>query len=259
MKIGISSSCFYPENTLTSLEKTLALGAPVAEIFLNTFRELEPDFVNRLYHAAAQSSGKVISIHPFTSAFEPFLFFSEYEGRLEDGLAIYRRYFEVCQKMGASILVFHGNTRGRKVTMEQYAKSFCRLAAEGEKYGITVAQENVDRCQCGDPAAVEELKRYADRPVKFALDLKQCRRYGCDIMEMARAMGPENICHLHLSDCTLERPSALPGAGSFDFKSLFAELQRQGCRADAVVELYRGDYGAEEELRSALAYLNQQI
>ena len=258
MEIGISSSCYYPQNTLTSLEKALDAGAPVAEVFLNTFRELEPGFVARLGECARRKGRRILSVHPFTSALEPFLFFSEYETRFEDGLDLYRRYFEVCRLLGASVLVFHGNMRTKAISLQEYARRLGRLVEEGEKYGVTVAQENVDRCQSGDVASIRALRQYAGRPLHFVLDLKQCRRFGCDIREMAQAMGPENICHLHLSDRNDQCLSALPGQGDFDFRAFFEYLREGGCTADGVIELYRGDFGAEEELGDALAYLNQQ-
>ena len=258
MEIGISSSCYYPGDTLASLEKALDAGAPVTEVFLNTFRELEPGYVARLGECARRRGGRILSVHPFTSALEPFLFFSEYETRFEDGLALYRRYFEVCRLLGASVLVFHGNMRAKALSMQEYARRLCRLVEEGEKYGVTVAQENVDRCQSGDVASIRALRRYAGRPLRFVLDLKQCRRFGCDIREMADAMGPENICHLHLSDQNERCLSALPGRGEFDFRGLFEYLREGGCTAGGVIELYRGDFGAEEELRDALAYLSRQ-
>ena len=33
MEIGISPSCYYPQNTLVSLEQALAAGSPAAEVF----------------------------------------------------------------------------------------------------------------------------------------------------------------------------------------------------------------------------------
>ena len=108
------------------------------------------------------------------------------------------------------------------------------------------------------PLVDRALRQYADRPLHFVLDLKQCRRFGCDIREMAEAMGPENICHLHLSDRTDQCLSALPGRGDFDFRGFFRYLREGGCTADGVIELYRGDFGSEEELQDALDYLKEQ-
>ena len=48
VQCGISTACFYPQDTMEALSKTQQLAPPCMEIFLNTFRELEPDYVQRL-------------------------------------------------------------------------------------------------------------------------------------------------------------------------------------------------------------------
>ena len=178
VQCGISTACFYPQDTMEALSKTQQLAPPCMEIFLNTFRELEPDYVQRLAAQLRSRNTNLISVHPFSSSMETFFFFSEYTPRFEDGLRLYRRYFEVCRMLGAHILVLHGNVKNRPLPPQEHARRLCRLAAEGEKFGVTVAYENVVRCQCGDPQQVLALRQCADRPVRFVLDLKQARRAG---------------------------------------------------------------------------------
>ncbi len=253
MLCGISTACFYPQDTLKSLGRTLALRPGCTEIFLNTFREWDPPYLEALCRARQEAGVPVVSVHPFTCGLEPFLFFTAYDTRFEDGLLLYRRYFEACRALGAKMLVFHGNHKARPLPMKEYAARFCRLCEEGERYGVTVAHENVERCQCGRPEALRELRRYADRPLKFVLDLKQARRAGADVYEVAAAMGPENICHLHLSDEKPGRDCIAPGEGNFDFARLLRTLYAGGFEGSAVIELYRDDFGRPEELRRAMS------
>lgn len=256
MNCGISTACFYPNDTCSCLRTTAALAPACAELFLNTFSELEPNYVSELIQIQAEHNLPIVSVHPFTSELEPFLFFTDYAPRFEDGLRLYRRYFEVCQKLGAKILVIHGNRNGRTaVPMDIYAQRFCRLCAEGEKYGIIVAHENVERCQCGRPDSIRLLRQYADRPLHFVLDLKQSLRANVDPFEMADAMGAENICHLHLSDADEQSDCRLPGTGQFDFRALFRKLLLSGFSGNAVVELYRNGYDTPEQLLEASNYL----
>ena len=258
MKFGISTACFYPQDTLESLALAQTLGPPCLEIFLNTFRELEPDYVARLKAQLQKGGIPLRSIHPFTSAMEPFFFFSEYAARYDDGLRIYRRYFEVCQELGAQILVFHGNVKAKLLPPEEHARCFCRLADEAERYGIILAQENVDRCQCGSPAQIRALREHAGRPVQFVLDLKQARRAGESIPEMIDAMGPENICHLYLSDARGAEICLAPGEGEEDLPALLQDLQRRGFQGDGVIELYRGNYKEAAQLERACRLLNAE-
>ena len=59
------------------------------------------------------------------------------------------------------------------------------------------------------------------------LDLKQARRAGVTAVEMMRAMGPENICHLHLSDTDVQYTCLPPGEGHEDLAGLLRELRRE--------------------------------
>lgn len=258
MKCGISTACLYPMDTLQCLETTALLTPACVEIFLNTFSELEPDYVEPLSQLQKRCELHIASVHPFSSEMESFFFFTDYETRFQDGLQLYRRYFEICQRLGAKVLVFHGNRSGRtEISMEKYAQRFCRLCAEGEKYGILVAQENVERCQCGHPENIYQLLQYADCPISFVLDLKQALRAQVPPMEMVQAMGAKNICHLHLSDSDAQSDCILPSKGTFDFATLFHTLLCNGYTGDAVVELYRNGYKTPNQLADAANYLQK--
>ena len=252
MKCGISTACLYPQNTLDCMRTTAALSPSCAEVFLNTFSELDQPYVDSLRQIQKEHNLQVVSVHPFSSEMESFFFFTDYEPRFEDGLRLYRRYFEVCNQLGAKILVFHGNRSGRvEVPMEKYAQRFCRLCAEGEKYGILVAHENVGRCQCGHPEEILRLRRLADRPIHFVLDLKQSLRADVDPLDMVDAMGAQNICHLHLSDADLHSDCKLPGKGQFRFEQLFRKLYAGGFAGNAVIELYRAGFDTPQQLLEA--------
>lgn len=256
MDCGFSTACLYPRDTLECLKITAALGPACAEVFLNTFCELEPAYVQALCQARSQGGLNVVSVHPFSCEMEPFFFYTDYAPRFEDGLVLYRKYFCLCQQLGAKVLVTHGNRNGRTaVPMQVYAQRFCRLCEEGEKYGIIVAQENVERCQCGQPQNIRLLRQCASRPLHFVLDLKQALRAGVDALEMVDAMGPQNICHLHLSDADGLSDCKLPGQGDFDFAGLFRALFAGGFAGSAVVELYSDGYQAPEQLLGAARYL----
>lgn len=260
MQCGISSACLYPCETSEALAQITALHAGPVEIFLNTFRELEEEYLAGLARTVRAAGSRVTSLHPFTCALEPFLFFTEYQNRFEDGVALYRRYFRACQLLDAPVLVLHGDSRAKPGDMAVYARRFAALAKVArEDYGVTLAQENVDRCRCGLPENVHLLRDYTDDTARFVLDLKQARRAGQDPFALLEAMGPENVCHLHLSDADGQRTSLPPGEGTFDFPRLYRTLRRAGSHCDGVVELYRADFADVHQLADAAGRINQLI
>ncbi len=261
MRCGISTSCFYPKDTLQSLMQVVELGSPITEIFLNTFSEIEDDYIEKLYQCVSGSKTKVVAFHPFSSMLDGFFFASTYKRRFADGEALYRRYFEICQKFGADKLVFHGDHEHNffPFPKEQYVKNFRKLSAMGRSYGVTLCHENVFYCRLGSPKAVEDLKPHLKEAAAFTLDIKQVvRREGAQVSEMLSAMGKE-IRHVHISDHTKERDCILPGAGQFDFKQLIYQLKEFGYQGDLIIELYHDGFDAPTDLAKAQQFIEKLI
>lgn len=258
MRCGISTACLFPQRTGQALQRLTGMFSGPLEIFLNTFSELEPQFLRGLKETLDESGCELLSLHPFSSGFEPFLFFSEYEGRFEDGLELYRRYFNACRYLGARLLVLHGDTRHKPGSMELYAERFARLAKVAkEEFGVILAQENVERCRCYNAENIRLLRRYTGDSVRFVLDLKQALRGGQDPFDVLEAMGPQNICHVHLSDNNDRTTCILPGMGEFDFARLFRRLRQGGCEADGVIELYKDGFDGPQQLVRAAEELTR--
>ena len=93
MRIGMSSSCFYPEETEVSLRRIGESGAKTAEIFFNTPSELQGDLLRELCAIRDHYGMEIVSIHPFMSFAEGFWLFSEYERRFRDRL---KRSARIC-------------------------------------------------------------------------------------------------------------------------------------------------------------------
>ena len=81
MRAGVSSACFFPQETACSVEKLAQWKIPQIEIFFNSFQELKPDYLEHLRSCCQAGGTKIISIHPFTSNSESFYFFTDYPGR----------------------------------------------------------------------------------------------------------------------------------------------------------------------------------
>lgn len=260
MRCGISTACFYPENTLESLKIVADAGVPVTEIFFNTFHELEDDYIARLLDIVKNTGIRVAAIHPFTSAMEGFLFGTEYKGRFEDGVKLYSRYFRAAQVLGADKLVFHGDHfyNTKKPPMPEYAHRFYELAAAGREYGVTLCHENVSYCRLASPVAVAEIKPLLGRAAAFVLDTKQAQRFGASVLDMADAMG-DAVRHVHISDFTSRDDCLPPGRGNFEFPPLMRRLKENGFTGDFVVELYRDGFDTLQDLLDGVAFLNTMI
>lgn len=257
MDCGISTACFYPEDTAASLAMLCAAGVKTTEVFLNTFRELEPPYVERLRASAAASGTRIAALHPFTSMLENFFFASEYEGRVEDGLRLYRRYFEVCRALEIPRVVFHGDHAQTRYPFEKYCRNYLLLRRTAREYGVDFCQENVVRCRCGQPEYIRRLREFARDDVSFVLDVKQQRRAGVPLAQMLDAM-QGRIVHVHLSDAAPENDCVAPGAGQADLRPLFGYLRRESFAGTIIIELYRGGFSTLQELLRAAGWIQEQ-
>ena len=57
MQCGISTSCFYPQETAEALSALRGAGVETVEIFLNTFSELELSYTERLRLRVSRKAG----------------------------------------------------------------------------------------------------------------------------------------------------------------------------------------------------------
>ena len=254
MRLGISTACFYPEQTDQALLRLQQADVPLVEIFLNTFSELGDAFVSRLQSQLAQYGTNVSQLHPFSSAMETFFFATDYGPRYEDGLALYRHYFSVCRRLGASRLALHGQAVHSAYPFELYCSHYSRLRREGRLYGIEVLQENVVRCKTGYPEQVRQMRAYTGDDVGFVLDTKQLRRAGVPLPEMLQAMG-DKIRHIHISDAGTKGDCLPPGDGTEDFAPLVQHLAQIRFSGDCIIELYRDGFGDIHDLLRGLACL----
>lgn len=242
--------------TSEALKTLQDAGITDVEIFFNTYRELETDYIMALKKQLEAHQTHVKAFHPFTSGMETFFFASMYQGRVEDGILQYRRYFEVCEALSIPRVVFHGDYVGTPYPFAKHCENYLRLRTLARQYHVEFCQENVVRCKCGTPRFIEKMRELTHDDVSFVLDVKQMRRANVQTEEMLRAMSGK-ISHVHLSDATLQCDCAVPGSGSYQFENLFRFLKQTGFAGDMVIELYRGDFKGIKELLNAAAYLNQ--
>ncbi|MDP4120942.1 MAG: sugar phosphate isomerase/epimerase [Bacillota bacterium] len=246
---GVSTACLYPTYTEDALFELISKGVRRFEIFFNTISEIQPEFLKMLRKMCDDNNCRIKSIHPFTSGYEPYLIFTDYERRVQDTLDFYKRYYETAQFLGADILILHGDRKTAEIGIsdEEYFENFLRLSEIGDKYGVTLAQENVNLFRAQHPDFIIKMKSYLKERAKFVLDIKQSVRSGNDPYKVCEAMG-SGLVHIHINDNTITHDCLLPKQGSMDFQRLFDQLERQNYNGDMILEVYKYNYNAVDEL-----------
>jgi len=257
MMPGISTACLYPLNTEESFRALLALEPDCMEVFLNSTLELESSFLRELRREADSAGTKIVSVHPYLSPMEPMFFFSGYARRFVEGMELYRRFYEAAGILGADCLVFHGEYRRSPLSWDDYFILFERLWEDAQKHGVSLCQENVERCFSGSNQFLARMRKTLPQ-VEYILDVKQTVRAGESIFDMARTMG-DKIRHIHISDHN-ERESCLPpGKGILNTGKLLDLIGKNGFRGGVIVELYGENFGDIVELSDSFQQLRDTL
>lgn len=254
MAFGISTSCLYPQETEKSLIQLADLGVKTCEVFLNSPSETTLDFAKILKGISEEHGIKIVSVHPFSSFAETYMLFSEYQRRFDDMLDFYKRNFEVTAAVGAKISVIHGSLLPAKISENEYFERFMKLVNAGKAFGITVAQENVNRHFSENPDFLKRMKTALGEDFKLVFDVKQAVRAGYSPIEFADTF-KDDIIHIHLSDHNAEHDCMPPALGNFNFKELFSVMDSVNYAGDYIIELYRAGFGDISDLKKALNYL----
>lgn len=245
MLAGVSTACLYPKPLEESLYDLTVNGVSCVEVFINTHSELKKSFAHGIANLLRRFDAKAVSLHPFTSEMEQLFFFSDYERRIEDAIEYYKYYFRFMNMTGAEIFVLHG---GRSVkSKELFCERFSRLYRVGRENGVTVALENVSRCQSSSSAYIRDVAAMLGDEFAFVLDTKQAVRAGEDPFSFIRAAG-KSLAHIHISDSG-ELGDCLPvGKGRFDFRKFLAKAAQVNPDCNVILELYRNNFGPISEL-----------
>ncbi|WP_195985243.1 sugar phosphate isomerase/epimerase [Clostridium sp. D33t1_170424_F3] len=260
MQVGISTACLYPMELEQSLSTLLSMDFRLFEVFLNTFSELSPVYLKELKKHADAYGARIKSVHPFTSGYEGFLLFSEYERRFRDSLEFYKQYFEAANLLGAEIVVLHGQRdyQYSKLTKETYFERYAALYALGKSYGVTLAQENVNQFRSETPAFISQMRSYLKDACAFVCDIKQAVRAGQDPYAVCAAMG-ERLIHVHINDNTPQSDCLLPGCGEMDYDRFRRLIADFGYRGDLIIEVYRSNFKNLQEVSMARSVVERLI
>ena len=266
MEIGLSTASYFQKLQIEDAILDIgAHGVPLCEVFLNTFSEYEPAFVELLAERLDRANVSVFSVHPMSMQFEPQLF-SIHPRQREDALNLYERVLSAGKRLGAHTYVMHGPARlfggVKNIELFRIAPIFLDLAERAQKYDIQLTLENVSWCVFNEPEFGVRLQELTQGAIKHTLDVKQAVRSGFDPMDYVRAVG-EQIVNVHLCDAT-RLPSGgvrydMPGFGEYDFVSMLNLLKEKGYRGPAFIEVYSDMYDEIPALYESLHCVEQLV
>lgn len=260
MNFGISTGCLYPMLTENCITELINIGFNSFEIFFNTFSELEYDYLDKLKFNLNKNNASVKSIHPFTSGYESYLLFSNYERRFIDGLHIYEMYFRAAKYLGAKKVILHGLYSDFKTSLSDktYFDRFRILSECAGQYGIEFLQENVNLFRSNNIDFIKNMRNYIFENAKFVLDIKQANLGGISPVDMLNAIG-SSLRHIHISDFSANNKCLLPGQGCFNYEEFFEKLKKIGFDDDIIIEVYRFSFDKIEELKKSLDFLKDTL
>lgn len=253
MQTGISAASLYPMETEKALVHLSGLGYTLFEIFFNSYYETTPEFCALLNRLQEEHGFHIESVHPFTSALESMLLFERYDRRTQEGMEFYKRYMEAAKRIGAHILVLHGQRIGSGALSDtEYYARYHALYRIGQTFGVTVAQENVRQFRSAKTEFIRGMRLALGDECAFVLDTKQALMSGIEPVEMCDAMG-ERLVHVHLSDHTDTESCLLPGEGTCDFYPLHDRLLSLGYTGSVITEVYRAAIRNDTALKDSLS------
>lgn len=261
MQVGMSTACFYPAPTEDAARWAAELGVEEIEVFFNAESEFSPTFLQPLRRYLDGAGVRVKSFHPYTSALEGLLLFSDYDRRTRDALDQYERYFEGAASLGARYCTFHGERDMPVVFQEEttarLAETYHRLCERAARCGMTIAQENVAWCKSSRPEYLRVLRERVPE-LRYTLDIKQAYRARRRPDEYLAVMG-DRLVNVHLNDFDAEHSCLLPGEGHFDFVSLFSALRALGYDDSVLIEVYSTNYQGRDQLARSIRSLKQLV
>lgn len=260
MEIGLSSACFYPSLKLEeSISFMKGLGFNSGEIFINTFSELESDFLSIMKEEKDKHNFNVHSIHFFSTMFEPFLFDS-YKRRRDDTIKIFKKVCIAGETLGAKSYSFHGMRIGdfdfidKSLTLDVY-NELCYIAGE---HNIKLAQENVSWCMSSDLRFLNFLKENLKYPIYYTFDIKQAYKANTNPLDYLNLMG-KDLVNFHINDRTSKEVCLLPGKGNVNFKEIFDKIVEINYDEIAIIEVYNENFKNSKELVESKMFLENYI
>ncbi len=257
MQVGMSLACFYPLEPEKAVKKAAEIGIEVCEIFLNTWSEMDAAYLHALRDACDRHGIRVYSLHPFTSAFENYLFFSPYPRRVADAERLYRQYADAAKILGADVISIHGDRGLGLEDLESYVRCIAPLMKLQNETGVVYAMENVFFNSVNHPEFAARLRQRVPE-VRFTLDVKQAFKGQQNAYDVAEAMGSA-VVNFHANDRDAEHICMLPGQGDVDFDRLGRILKSNRYNGPALIEVYSNNFESLSEMKKSKRFLEEKL
>ncbi len=255
VKVALSTSSVYPENTAAAFEVASLLGYDGIELMVG----IDPlaadvDAVERLrdYHQIP-----VLAVHA------PCLLVTQRVWG-PDPWAKLQRATEAAQRLGAGVVVVHPPFRWQR----DYATGFVEgVRGMALASGVTIAVENMFPWRApggGDFKAYRPSWDPTDLDYDhLTLDLSHAATARQQSLELVRQWG-DRLAHVHLTDGngSAKDEHLLPGQGNQRADEVLAELIRRGYTGLVVLEVNTNDLdrsAREQALDSALSFTRTHL
>lgn len=256
MEIGISLACFYPEHPEDVIDRVCDMGFNTAEIFLNTFSELDESYIKSVADKCEKRGLNIYSVHPFTSALENYMFFSPYDRRVNDSVFLYQKYCDAANMLGAKVINIHGDRGVGLQDIDKYCDCVAPLVELSEKNSVIMSHENVFFNSVNHADFVKDLRSKLGDKIKFTFDIKQANKGGADPYILCDAMN-DSVVNFHVNDFDENNICLLPGDGNVDHKKIFKTLYSHNYKGPAIIEVYRSNFNDINDILKSKQYLEK--
>jgi sugar phosphate isomerase/epimerase len=255
MRVGISTACFYPSvNTEDTLDIIKDSGFDLCEVFLEAQCEMGEYYCGKLREKSERLGLDIYSVHAFNGNFEPYLF-DKYERRRHEMEMKFRDVCRAASILGAKYYTFHGITSNMpRGNIEEVAMGMNKLCRVAEEYKINLSWENVSWCMSGNPEFLKDIDEKIYEKLYFTLDIKQALRSKHYPNEYIDIYG-KRLSTVHINDAGIDGTCLMPGRGNLKLKEIVDKVKNIDENIPFIIEVYRENFKAYDELSIAREYL----
>jgi sugar phosphate isomerase/epimerase len=258
-KTGISTACFFEKNvTENSFETLKQMRCTDTEVFLTSFFEYEPKFIEQL--VLRKGDIKVHSVHALGTQFEPQLFSKSSRVR-NDAELFFRKVCIAGKMLEADFYVFHGplyfKNKKYNIDFPAFGRRMRELCAIAKNYGLLLAYENVHYSYFSEPEFWNRLQQYCPE-IYGVLDVKHAALSGYDVQKYIDVMR-DRIALVHICDLDKQNKTCLPGDGRMDYEKFVKSLVKVDFDGPILLEVYADDYDDNQKVKDGFDYLTASL